>query len=467
MNALPRTRRRAGDVLTAVYSTIENFFGIGGGIGNMERGFSAVERIAKSIEASAVNAAGAYSVLASGAGVFSDIMRSAAAVNAVGMIGNAGAFIGNGAAGGGEIFSANRKGIDMDGSTKNFSFDIGIMGISGGIALALQYSAAMETARNSAFGALGMIESFGALGIAINEVRDNVGGAYEITLSFGGILGGTIAVALAALGNSVIWVQKLCEDSMAQIGNSAMILAAFFGGIWNQPLSAAAARFVWFGNSALAVIGAVTNAFGSLTGDMSFSKNGVFGGLSEVLFGGDTFAAPFVSVNKNPQNNFFGGLKSPGETLFRGNAPIFKSDLFYRNYPFSSSISGAFSGEYIRYDQAFAAGYLIGDILMRSAGIAGSKGGSGSEKIFSEVSKIAENTTKTASVSEISVEDLKFLRDIAARDVINRFTTAQISVSMGGVTNNLSGTADLDGIVDYLANGVKTAMESAAEGVHS
>ena len=83
------------------------------------------------------------------------------------------------------------------------------------------------------------------------------------------------------------------------------------------------------------------------------------------------------------------------------------------------------------------------------------------------MSRITENTSKSVSASEISAEDLKFLRDIAARDVINRFTTAQVSVSMGGVTNNLSGTADLDGIIDYLANGVKTAMESAAEGVHS
>ena len=79
---------------------------------------------------------------------------------------------------------------------------------------------------------------------------------------------------------------------------------------------------------------------------------------------------------------------------------------------------------------------------------------------------LADNASKAANALEITSEDLKYLRDIAERDVINRFTTAEITVEMGGVTNNVNSDMDLDGVVDYLANGVKEAMEIAAEGVH-
>lgn len=419
--------------MTAVYNTRDDFFGID------SRGFSSVERIAKSIEASAVNTARAYAGIASGPVRFSDILQSAATITTINMIGAGGAIPGNNYADVGALFSAGRKGINEDISAKKLPFDIGIMGISGGIAVALQYTAALETARNAAFGTLGTLA---ALGSAVNAVRNNTSGAYEITLSFGGILGGTIAVALAALGNSVTWLRKLCADSMTEVGNSAMVLAAFFGGMWNEPLTMAVTQFMWFGSSALSVIGSVVNAIGSITGAM----------------------LP-VSVNGVSQRNVLGNTGGLSNLFFGGNSTIVRNDLF------TSSKNSIFSNDHIRYDQAFAAGYLIGDILMRSAGSSGNSytkiSNVNSEKIASEVSKITENTSKSVSASEIYAEDMKFLRDIAARDVINRFTAAQVSVSMGGVTNNLSSATDLDGIIDYLANGVRTAMESAAEGVHN
>lgn len=412
--------------MASVYNTIDNFFGID----SIVRGFSSAERVAKSIEASAVNAARAYAGIASSSVRFADILQSAAAVGAV---------LGSGNVIGGKFFSADREMVKRDSGSKNFSFDLGI---GGGIAVALQYSAALGAARTAAFGTIGTL---GALGVAVNTVRENTNGAYDITLSFGGILGGTVGVALAALGNSVIWLRKLCADSITEVGNSAMVLAAFFGGMWDDPVSMAVTRFMWFGNSALSIIGSVISGIGSISA-----------------------GAPSGSMGNFSQKNVVGGL---GDILFGDNSSFLGKSVFKN---ISSAGNSFFSSDYIRYDKAFTAGYLIGDILMRSAGVASRSGNSytkissvNSEKITSEVLKISENTGKAAAASEISVDDLKFLRDIAARDVINHFTTAQVSVSMGGVTNNLSGTADLDGIVDYLANGVKTAMESAAEGVHS
>lgn len=58
------------------------------------------------------------------------------------------------------------------------------------------------------------------------------------------------------------------------------------------------------------------------------------------------------------------------------------------------------------------------------------------------------------------------MRDIAERDVINRFTTAEIKVDMKN-NNNINNSMDIDGIVKQLTDGVTEAMEQAAEGVHS
>lgn len=81
-------------------------------------------------------------------------------------------------------------------------------------------------------------------------------------------------------------------------------------------------------------------------------------------------------------------------------------------------------------------------------------------------STIADDTSNISDSLDISNEELKYLRDIAERDAVNRFTTAEIKIDM---KNNMkvSSNMDLDGVVDHLATGLNEAMEQAAEGVHT
>ena len=82
------------------------------------------------------------------------------------------------------------------------------------------------------------------------------------------------------------------------------------------------------------------------------------------------------------------------------------------------------------------------------------------------IADTADNTGSMSDSMDISSEELKYLHDIAERDVINRFTTAEIKVEMGGITQNISSETDVDGIIDYMVEGVNEAMAISARGVH-
>lgn len=77
----------------------------------------------------------------------------------------------------------------------------------------------------------------------------------------------------------------------------------------------------------------------------------------------------------------------------------------------------------------------------------------------------AKNTAKTANTLSASSEDLKYLRDIADREYVNKFTTAQIKVEMINY-NNVNNDMDLDGMAEHLRSKIEEEMNAAAEGEH-
>ena len=81
------------------------------------------------------------------------------------------------------------------------------------------------------------------------------------------------------------------------------------------------------------------------------------------------------------------------------------------------------------------------------------------------LSNIADNTDQIADDVELSSEDLELLREIAERQEINRYTTAEIRVEMVN-HNTISSEMDIDGVVNLLEAKVQEQMAVAAEGVH-
>ena len=101
------------------------------------------------------------------------------------------------------------------------------------------------------------------------------------------------------------------------------------------------------------------------------------------------------------------------------------------------------------------------------AGFGGGAGGSAAPaaQIAANTGQTAANTAAIADSLDVSNEQLKYLRDVAERDAVNRFTTASIKVEMTN-NNNVSSGMDLDGIVDSLTTAVGDAMSKTATGVH-
>lgn len=90
----------------------------------------------------------------------------------------------------------------------------------------------------------------------------------------------------------------------------------------------------------------------------------------------------------------------------------------------------------------------------------------GSSVVGSGVDDIAENTGAVRDSLEVNTEELKYLRDLAERDIVNRFTTAEIKVDMSGMQNTVNSGDDIDGFMTRLTDSVNEAVDNMTEGVH-
>lgn len=254
------------------------------------------------------------------------------------------------------------------------------------------------------------------------------------SISATGLICGAIAVAGAFIGNTVIGLLN------ALIQYIWAIFVAPFLGIVEWILNVCNGGFNSFGDAVANLIGQIIGWFLNLGKVVTTIIDAIFG---------TNWTAGLESL----QSSVTAWGKNENAITLDKNAPT----IDYR----------------FEYGDAWAAGNNFGKGIDAKIGGMFNTGGLGDSSGF-DLSSIADNTGltadntgKTADALAVTEEQLEYLRDIAERDAINRFTTAEVKIDMTGMTNRIDGSADLDGVISQLTEGFTEALVTAAEGVHA
>ncbi|MCM1326964.1 MAG: tape measure protein [Bacteroidales bacterium] len=177
---------------------------------------------------------------------------------------------------------------------------------------------------------------------------------------------------------------------------------------------------------------------------------------SDIVSAADDYAEKSAEAAGNRGNyKSIANAFSEGFTTFDAFGDGWISDAYAAGAAWGDDISDRISDMFTPGDTT---DYTEGlDVAMSNA-----IGGSG---MPDNLDNIAGSTGSIADAMDITEEDLKYLRDIAEQEAVNRFTTAEIKVDMTN-HNNINSGMDLDGVVSSFADGVNEAVETMAEGVH-
>lgn len=261
------------------------------------------------------------------------------------------------------------------------------------------------------------------------------------SLSATGIICGAFAVAGAFIINLILGVVNFVIGIGVEIYNLIATFANFFANVFNDPVGAIINLFAGMFDFILGIVQSAASLIDTVLGtDMSGAvagfRNTVATKVEEIVGEQVEVMQKLDASDYQIQRIEYGDAWAAGNNFGQG---------------VEDKIGGLFS-----YDTG-----SLDDLMAQIPDIPGMDG------MGSDISDIAGNTGSMAKSLEISGEELEYLRDIAERDAINRFTTAEVKIDMTGMTNKIDGGADLDGVIRELTDGFTEALVTAAEGVHA
>lgn len=164
---------------------------------------------------------------------------------------------------------------------------------------------------------------------------------------------------------------------------------------------------------------------------------------------------------KSTVNEIFGtNLSATSEITYRANTLEYKSGARQLAYNVYDTITNPFEnlGVFNGIDNVPYTTPEIGNIPSY-------EDLAGKDDTAKNTKDTADNTKKIAEAMDIMDEDLKFMRDIAEQEVINKYTTAKIEINMENI-NNISKDVDFDGIITHIGEQIAEATANGAEAVH-
>ncbi len=261
-----------------------------------------------------------------------------------------------------------------------------------------------------------------------------------------GIIVGALSVALAFIGNLFVALINMVIDLFVALWNLIAAFVNFFGNVFTDPVGAIARLFFDLADTILSLLqtlaGAIDAIFGSnLSGAVQGWRDDLGGWVDETFGQGKEIMATVRSEDWHFDRFEYGEAWDAGVAVGDGIAETI--DNF--------SLLDIFGSTDIPDPQDYTSGF--GGVI-ESAGIGDRLG------------DIAGNTDTIKDSLDVTEEDLKYLRDIAEQETVNRFTTAEISIDMSGMRNTVNSGDDIDGFMAKLTDSVNEAVDNMTEGVH-
>ena len=262
------------------------------------------------------------------------------------------------------------------------------------------------------------------------------------SVSATGLICGAFATALAFIGNLFIGAANTIIGTGVTLWNLIANFVNAFALVFNNPVAGIEALFLSLFNFIVEVIESAARmldaVFGSSLADaVAGFQNKVQAKVDDVISeNGGSEILKTVDMSDYQFNRFdYGDAWNSGYNFGE------KIDDKISNF----SLSDIFGKTDIPNPDDYISGF--------SDAIANSGAGG----------NLADDTSAIKDSVDITDEDLKYLRDIAEQEAINRFTTAEVKLDMTN-NNNVSSDADLDGIVDGMTTKVLEALEIVREG---
>lgn len=268
-----------------------------------------------------------------------------------------------------------------------------------------------------------------------------------------GVICGGINVVVQFFVNLGLTIANIALGIWNALGACAQNIGIAFGNVIAGVQS-------WFYNllsTALTVVAGICEALNKLP-FVEFDYSGITNAASD-------YAAKAAEASGNIQD-----FVSIGDAFNEGMSTF---DTWGEGWASDAFNAGANWGDGVASGISDAVGGLF-DMDLGAATDYGTGLGTGSgyrdfamDDLLGNTGQTAANTGAAADALSTSTEELEYLRDIAGRDAINRFTTAEVRIDMTGMTNRIEGGADLDGVISTLTDGFTEALLTAAEGVHA
>lgn len=262
------------------------------------------------------------------------------------------------------------------------------------------------------------------------------------SVSATGIICGAFMAALAFIGNIFVALWNLVVDVFVMIYNLVATVANFIGNVFNDPVGAVCRLFFDLADTVLSILQALASAIDTIFGS---NLSGAVQGWRDSLGGwvDSTFGKGEEVMEKLNADDMKLGRFEYGAAFDLG-------------YSFGEGVEDTIGGLF---------DFSAMDSLGAADGLDAFNLGNTLDGIYGNTGDTAGNTAAMSDALDIAEEDLAYMRDIAEREAINRFTTAEIKVEQHN-ENHISKDTDLDGIMDAWANDFAEKLDVSEEGVH-